>query len=297
MLGGSLSVSGKVNGDVVSIGGRVIAGGDSVINGDLVVLGSLERDPGAQVRGNTVRGWDLGLGRTGIGRLDGLDALRRLPAKLRLYNWSAGPWGGWGYQPFRFIFSALALMAIGILVVLFIPKQTEQIARTMVKSAPPSLGFGVLTLTVLLLATPVLVVICIGIPVALVLWLAASLAALLGWLTAGLLVGRRVFQGLNAADTPPMLEVATGVAFLSLLSAIPYIGPLFGFLVGCWGIGAVILSRCGTVAYPSPEPSLSSPVSVPTEDLGGEEDPESTLTAGGGRGGEHPDSPEDDESP
>ena len=263
LLGGSLSVSGKVNGDVVAIGSRLILNNNTVINGDLVALGSLERAPGAQVRGSTVRGGDLDI--RGLERLQELEVLKQLPTQVRLYDWRMGTWGGWGYQAFRFIMTTLALMAVGVLITLFIPKQTELVGRTMIRSSLPSLGFGVLTFTVMTLATPVLVIICIGIPVAIVLWLAGSLAVLFGWLTAGLLIGRRIFQGFKAAETPAMLEIATGVAILSLLSAIPCVGPLFTLLVACWGFGAVILTRCGTATYPTPEPPHTPPVS-PTEE-------------------------------
>jgi len=264
LLGGSLSVSGKINGDVVAIGGRLTLNNSTVINGDLVALGSLERAPNAQVRGNTVRGWDLDT--RGLERLQELEVLRELPTRVRLYDWRLGTWGGWGYQAFRFIMTTLALMAVGVLIALFIPKQTDLVAKTMARSPLPSLGFGVLTFTVIALVTPVLVIICIGIPVAIVLWLAGSLAALFGWLTAGLLVGRRLFAGFKAAQTPAMLEIATGAAVLSLLSAIPCVGPLFTLLVACWGFGAVILTRCGTTAYPPPEPSRTQPVFTTEEE-------------------------------
>ncbi|MCG2768121.1 MAG: polymer-forming cytoskeletal protein [Chloroflexota bacterium] len=263
LLGGSLSVSGKVNGDVVAIGSRLILNNNTVINGDLVALGSLERAPGAQVRGSTVRGGDLDI--RGLERLQELEVLKQLPTQVRLYDWRMGTWGGWRYQAFRFIMTTLALMAVGVLITLFIPKQTELVGQTMIRSSLPSLGFGVLTFTVMTLATPVLVIICIGIPVAIVLWLAGSLAVLFGWLTAGLLIGRRIFQGFKAAETPAMLEIATGAAILSLLSAIPCVGPLFTLLVACWGFGAVILTRCGTATYPTPEPPHTPPVS-PTEE-------------------------------
>lgn len=272
LLGGSLSASGKVNGDVVAIGGRLVLNSGALINGDLVALGSLERAPGAQVRGSTVRGWDLDL--RGLERLEGLEALRRLPTRVRLYDWSVGTWSGWGYQAFRFIMTTLALMAIGVLVTLFIPKQTAQVAQTMVRAGLPSLGVGVLTFMVAVLATPVLIVICIGIPVAIALWLAGSLAVLFGWLAAGLLVGRRVFEGFKTVETAPMLEIATGAAILSLLSAVPCVGPLLTLLVGCWGLGAVVLARCGTVPYPPPKPVTSPPASPAEEALLGEWDAE-----------------------
>lgn len=264
LLGGSLAVSGKINGDVAAIGGRLVLNGSTVINGDLVALGSLERAPGAQVRGNTVRGWDLDS--RGLEQLRELEVLRRLPTRIRVNDWSVVTWNGWGYRAFRFIMTTLALMAVGVLLALFVPKQTERVAQTMVQAALPSLGFGALTFMVLALATPVLVIICIGIPVAMILWLAGSLAALFGWLAAGLLVGRRVFEAFRATHPPPMLEIAAGVAVLSLLSAIPCAGPLFTFLLTCWGLGAVILARCGTVPYPPRESASTSPTS-PTEEV------------------------------
>jgi len=264
LFGGSLTLGGMVNGDVVGIGGRLVLENDSLINGDLVALCDLRRDPGSQVRGNTVHSsnvnWQV------LQRLREVGGLRELPLSLPLSR-SASGWKGSGYQALRFIMTTLALMAVGVLVAVFAPRQAERVARTMIKAAPPALGFGLLTPAVVGLATPLLIVICVGIPVAIALWLVLSLAALFGWLTAGLLVGRQVFQACKAENTPPVLEIAAGVALLSFLSVIPWAGPLFTFLVTCWGLGAVILSRCGTVPYPRPvlvsSPSQPSAVDVP----------------------------------
>ena len=264
LFGGSLVLAGRVNGDMAGVGGRLVLRNGSLINGDLVALCTLERDAGSVVRGNTVHGWNLDW--RALRQLRDLGDIRSISPSVRLFGVSAG-WSGWGYQAFRFVMTTLALMAVGVLIALFVPRQTERVAQVMTDAAAPALGFGLLTLVVTALATPVLIVICIGIPVAVVLWLAESLAGLFGWLTAGLLIGRRVFQALKADDTPPILEIAAGVAALSLLSAIPCLGTLFALLVAAWGLGAVILSRAGTLPYPRVESVPGAPEPV-TDDSG-----------------------------
>ena len=270
LFGGSLVLAGRVNGDMAGVGGRLILRSGSLVNGDLVALCTLERDPGSEVRGNTVHGWNLDW--QALGELRDLGDIRSISPSFRLFGGTGG-WGGWGYQAFRFVMTTLALMAVGVLIALFLPRQSDRVAQVMMDASAPALGFGLLTLVVTALATPVLIVICIGIPVAIVLWLAESLAGLFGWLTAGLLTGRRIFQAFKADDTPPILEIAAGVAALSLLSAIPCLGTLFSLLVAAWGLGAVILSRAGTMPYPrvepvpgAPEPLTDEPGHAPAEE-------------------------------
>jgi hypothetical protein len=158
------------------------------------------------------------------------------------------------------VFTTLALMALGVVLMLLLPKQVAQVGQTVSEAPLPSIGVGLLTLLVLLILLPLLVIICIGIPVAILVLLAAAAAAIFGWIAVGIVVGQRVLEALRVGEYQPLLEVIIGVPVVRLLSAVPCLGWLLGLIVTCVGLGAVALTRFGTVAY---EPSSKPPDDVP----------------------------------
>ena len=161
---------------------------------------------------------------------------------------------------------AVTLAVLGLLVVLFWPKQTQRVGDTVVAQPLPSVGVGLLSMVVAFCVGLVLLIAaCSG----LLVWLAAAMAFILGWTAVGLTVGHRVFDALRIRSTQP-LEAMAGVAIISLVWAVPCLGALFAFIVGSAGMGAVVLTRAGTRAYPvlavlpslPPEPS-QAPEDVP----------------------------------
>lgn len=254
VVGGSTSVGGRVEGDVAAIGGMLTLESTEVVEGDLVALGGVQREEGSKIWGEVIgrEAWNF----------RELRRVWRLP-RFRLFSEQVYPfstysefWANRTFQFFRWLITTLGLVAIGVLLVLFIPKQADTVGEAMIQSPLVSLGFGLLTALVVVLLIPILIVICIGIPVAIVLFIAAALAVLYGWLVAGHLVGTRVKEAIRVREPSPLLDVVIGVPIISLLSAIPCLGPLFSFLVAMWGLGAVVLTRAGMMSYPSPEPPV-----------------------------------------
>ena len=88
----------------------------------------------------------------------------------------------------------------------------------------------------------------------------ATLAAVLfGWTAVGLLVGQRLLAALKVQETNQLVAVLVGVLLISLLTAVPCLGWLFAVVVGSLGLGAVVLTRFGTMAYPpAPAPIASA---------------------------------------
>ena len=78
------------------------------------------------------------------------------------------------------------------------------------------------------------------------------LCAMVGWISAGRLVGERVVRVLNISTQSPVVEMLAGTILITLLGMIRCVGPLFTAVVLSWGIGAVVLTRFGAMAYPSP---------------------------------------------
>ena len=250
-LGGTATVDGRIDGSLVVIGGTVDLQSNAVVNGDLFTLGSsVSRAQGATIRGERVEGleWDW-------------PQWRGLPQRW----WTGQPWRGeivvdWFGSLVRLAIRTLALVALGVVLMLVLPKQTAQVGQTVTQLPLPSAGVGLLTLVVLLVAVPLLVIICIGIPVVVLLAIAFVAAQLLGRTAIGLWVGERLLEALHVRERQPVLEVAVGVALIELLTAVPCIGWLLGVVVSLAGLGAVVLTRFGTVPYPLASGAAELPV-------------------------------------
>jgi len=201
---------------------------------------------------------------------------------------------GWGFlrSLFEAIIGFLAVAALGILIIAFLPKNLALVQRTATEMWPISLGVGFLTLLVALLVTLVLLIpaviliviggiltaffflvlpAIIGIPLILIgvllLFIPAGLVAaavLLGWTAIAQYVGERVMAVVNR-PTNAIVNFLVGLVLISLLSAVPCIGWVLALGLICIALGAAVLSRVGTALPPQlaePEPVLP-PLPVP----------------------------------
>jgi len=261
IMGGSATVAGEVVDELVVIGGNIELKSTAFIGGDVVAWGGqVERAEGAAVKGNVL---------TGI-----TTRFFRGPRIVRVLPFPPTP----GRVPletgtrfffntmmdiFKAVVTALALMALGLLVVLFLPRQTEMVAQAVLAAPLPSLEVGFLTAVVAVGLTALLAItVCLS-PIALFIGLVTTAAGFFGWIAVGLLVGQKLLEGLKAQEPAPLLAVVIGVLLISLISALPCLG-FFVFLgVVSLGLGGVVLTRFGTMPYPEGPPS---PLSLrPTE--------------------------------
>jgi hypothetical protein len=138
----------------------------------------------------------------------------------------------------------LGLALLGVLAVALAPKAMGRIASQAAGDTFVSFGMGLLTLVVgFLLGLLLLIACCIG----LLGWLALGVAWLIGWLAVGLWLGQRLLQALHVRDTSSLGEAALGVTIITILARLPWcIGFLCGLVLGCIGLGAVVLTRFGT---------------------------------------------------
>lgn len=234
-VGGNVDVSGEVVGQVVSIGGNVhLAPTAKVQRGVFVSGGTLQREEGAEVRGDIV---EVGPGAIGT----------------QVWPWytSWGVWRGDGFGILVSIVSSLvmgiALVAIALLAAVIFPAQLEIVRRT-VESAPlPVLGVGVLTALVSLPLSVILIFTCIGLPI---FWLAMIAATLFGTIGLGLLVGDRLALAVGQRSLTQPWASAVGVLVLWVASLLPFLGGILMLFVFFFGLGAVVLSRFGTISPP-----------------------------------------------
>jgi hypothetical protein len=139
---------------------------------------------------------------------------------------------------------SLLLALLGIVAIAVAPRAVGRVATTAATDTLVSFGMGLLTLAVgLALGLFLLIACCLG----LLVWLALAVAWFVGWLAVGLWVGQRLFYLLKVRGVSALAEVALGVFLITLLARIPAcIGFFFGLIVGCIGLGAVVLTRFGT---------------------------------------------------
>jgi hypothetical protein len=290
---GNATVDGTVEKDLVVSGGDATLGASAWVKRDVVCTWNcdLEQEEGARVDGNITEGLPV----QGL-RLDRWrDLTLPLPAApAPLTFWSASPGRilGWLLRAIRGVTAILVVAAVAGLVALIWPHQTAQVGRAMVSAPWHSLGLGLLTSVV---ATALIVALAITVclsPVAALAALALGVAGLFGWIAVGALVGERLLQALNVRGVAPLWAASLGTLLVTLigmgLSAAFCLAPL-GWLtiiaLGCLGLGAVVLTRFGTMPYtPSTasgcglsHPTPPSPMPPPAEAPEPPESPEGTA--------------------
>lgn len=248
ILGGSLSIDGEVTGDVSAMGGVVSIGDTAIIHGDVLSLGAtISKSEKAVIRGN------IGTGRPGIN----LPSVRSQVSNSVNFLWRL-------IAP---IFQSMALAALAVLVSLFALRPMERIRTTMLVQPVLAGGLGLLSIVVLPILLALVAITIILLPVSLLGILGLAIALLLGWISAGLLVGERLAEAFNTSWSPPV-SAGIGTLILSLAAAlangiIPCIGWIVPFLVIIISLGGIILTRFGMTSYPPSSTSTISPVQPP----------------------------------
>ncbi|MEE9617628.1 MAG: polymer-forming cytoskeletal protein [Anaerolineae bacterium] len=268
---GSANVEGTVEGDLIVSGGDIYLGKSARVQGDVVCSWNceLEQEEEARVDGSIVEGIPM----QGL-RLERWRTLPRtlIPVPSPPTSWVSGPGQvlAWTLRVMRDVVGILVIAAVAGLVALIWPHQTTQVGRAVVEAPWPSFGVGLLTTvaaTTLIIALAI--TICLS-PFAALVALSLGAAGLFGWIGVGAVVGERLLQALNARGIAPLWTAGLGTLLITLigmgLSAAFCLAPfgwLMIFVLGCLGLGAVVLTRFGTTAYAPPRPTPSPPVPAP----------------------------------
>jgi hypothetical protein len=279
VFGGNLTLSGEVKGDVTVWGGDVKITSDAEIRGRVMsVGGDIDRDPGADVRGDEIEGLPFE-----IPAVPKPPKPPNPPKPPEIPSIPVERSEGSGFLSrvsgfFRSVFGIMLMVVLGILVVVFIPRHTEAVAETMIKAPGKCFVSGLISLVGGSIALAVLasigalltVTICLA-PIGLALFLpilVAGIALLFGWIAAGLLLGTKVLRALKHKEPTPVAAVAVGILILNLISFVPCIGWLISLAAVLWSLGAVVQSLFGTRPWqdPSASPSADEPQAEELED-------------------------------
>jgi hypothetical protein len=225
-VGGSVTVYGQVDEDVVAVGGSVFLKDTATVGGDVVsVGGKVMKEPGAISKGDIVEVSAGGIAPavsffTKGGMLKGL-------ALFGLLN-----------------FIGFIVLAI-ILVALFTP----QLGRTSGSVEGNTLRDCLIGLLIAVLFIPIAIILAVSIigiiliPVWAVLVIAAGL---FGYIAIGHLLGKKTLQACRITGKSMMVETLTGIVILSLVGLVPIGGFLVKMIAWLCGLGAVYQTRFGT---------------------------------------------------
>jgi hypothetical protein len=242
-IGGTATVAGKVDGDVIVIGGKLDFSGEahevvavgsrariasgSIISGDLVhVMGKLEKDPDAVVQGQSV---DVG---------------SRLPPNVRRLL----SHGLIGLIILFRIISLIVSLVLLLIIVLLAPERIERMSEALEPRWPASIGFGLLACVVACAAVVILVITLIGIPLAILLGLAVWILGLMGIAAIMSLLGKRVGIGTGLIGPEPSVVSSLLVGFLvvALVRFIPVVGELAWLFLSVTGLGLALVTKLGS---------------------------------------------------
>ncbi len=256
-VGGDVTVKGTVTGNVIAVGGDVFVKSTGVVEGDAVSLGGrVEKEVGAIIRGERV-GVDFFPDRV-VPRVLGLP-----PTTVIRFPPFFGGFGGLAL--FARIVKIILFLFLGIVVISILPKQVtkvkDKVRQDFLKSALVGFAAEILILPIFVL----LVVTIIGIPVALLVEPLLILAALiLGYSGVSYFIGEKLREGTSLKPETPMLTLVIGILAVESVLLLARVVGIFGhFLFGfswiltfigwtIWyvavtvGFGASILTRLGT---------------------------------------------------
>jgi hypothetical protein len=248
-------------------------GEDAHVLGDVVCSWNcnIEREEGARVDGNTVEGPSL----RGLPFAEwGVPGLRvQIPSPEPEAFWRFGPEQllRWILRIVRSMVTILVIAGMGGVVALIWPQATAQVGRTAFESPGASLGVGFLTIVAAIaLIVALAITICLS-PAAALVALLLGAAGLLGWVAIGARVGERLLAALGAGEVAPLWVAGLGTLVITLVTVgltagfcLAPLGWVLIFVIGCFGLGAVVLTRFGTTAYvPGQRPQVDEPLSQP----------------------------------
>ncbi len=159
---------------------------------------------------------------------------------------------------------ALTAGALASLFTLMIPRRLRRISEAALGAPLAAEGIGLLSLIILgavtglvVLSLVLLVTFCL-VPLVGLAWVVLIVAMVIGWAAISLPVGVWFLDALGVRRINPLLAACLGGVLLTfgigLLGISVWTMPLYAlvaFLLGAWGLGAVVLTRFGGQAYPA----------------------------------------------
>jgi hypothetical protein len=244
IFGGNLSISGTVQGGITSFGGNITISDSAVVVGTINAIGGNRFiSPNAKVGEITTN-------------------FSQVPFQIPnvFFPFGQSVFINPGITFIWAIFLSLIMAALAVLIALFLPVPTSNVARTITGEPIISGGVGILTIVVAPAIALVLAITILLIPLALLFVLVFGVTLVFGWIALGLAVGDRMAALFNTRWTIPV-SAGIGTLVLSLVAnlvlgitgvnfwSLCCIGIPVILLLNMVTLGGVVSSRYGSQVY------------------------------------------------
>ena len=264
VLGGNLTIDGNVTGDATIMGGIMELGAKSHVYGNLTSLGAtINRQDGSLVDGQITNAGTSWVKEGAAGSVP--------PAPGSNQN-KPSPGLNIKFDPLTSILStfgqAFGLAVLAMLVMLFLAAHADRVAHAVIAQPVVAGGLGLLTmiaLPVVLVALGVLsimiVTLILTVPLMIILLVAWGIAELFGWIAMGYEIGQRLTRAFHKEWHPAfsaglgtflLTLVANGASILNFIPGLQCITWIIPSLVSLFALGAVIMTRFGTMEVAAP---------------------------------------------
>ena len=271
VAGGNVNISGNVGGDLVVAGGQVDIASTAIIGGDLVFgagtiqinapIGDDVKGGGGEVTIKNVVAGNVEIGAKNLvinstanirgnliyvskneaeiqsGAKIGGTTTQKVPEVKEPVVPTLGIWG----KVIAFLMTLLA----GIVIILIAPQRAKAAVASIKRKPWLSLGWGAIILFATPIAAIVTLITVIGVPVGLLGLTLYGIAIYLSQIAVGLFIGYWIIGYFSNVESRGILvgALALGLAVLTLLKLIPYVGFPLWLATALFGIGAMVLSQ------------------------------------------------------
>lgn len=234
-FGGTIVIEGEVGDTVIGFGSEITITSTARVKGDVVSLGgTLDREPGAIIEGDTVF----------------FSTSEEVARFLR--DGFVGIFG-LSLLPILIIFKLITLFIwfiLAIILAAIFPKQISFASQRIRTSFWPVFGIGLLSIIIftgLVVFSVFLSFILIGLPILLALIAIGVIIKIFGRVVVFYFLGDSIYSAFGRKRPSSLLAVIIGLLIFGLIGFIPIIGSLFSFVLSIIGWGVVIRTKFGSV--------------------------------------------------
>ena len=225
-IGGDVTVRGKVENNLVVIGGSVRLETRASVAGQVVVVGGeISKDPTAAIGE----------------RITQVYMPHFLPSLTTIFK------GGWlTLWATISILVLLGFLGLAILLAALIPEHIGTAISALERSFLKMLFWGVLWAMLVVPIAALLAISIIGIVLIPLEILLFVLALIIGYVTSAVFIGKNILRSFTKRP-PPFIDAILGILVLFMIGFVPIVGPIVKVLFLTAGLGAVLTTRFGTL--------------------------------------------------
>ncbi len=231
---GTARIDGLIKGDINSGVEHLSIASTASIQGEITYISENEANiqSGAQIIGTITHRLPDIKERLAVGTNRLPDLGKRLAPAIGLGLWAR-------------VIGFLMTLMVGIVIILLAPKRMKAITESIRTRPWASLGWGAIILIFTPIAALIVCITIIGIPLGLITLVLYGIAIHLTQLFAGLYIGQLIIGSSRKVGSRGALvgALVLGLAILSLLKLIPYLGGIIGLAAVLFGLGAILVSE------------------------------------------------------